>query len=425
MSSLAARRRASFFIGQALRRALPWPLALVLVVAAANVIVSFCVGGAASTPDSPTYESAVDRILNHGYDTFRSPLYPLCMSLCYKLMPGHWHELLAVLQIAAFLVAVALLWHVAAGLSRSRVLASVVTLFYALVPGGPSTYATALIADSLFFSAIAAVIFAAWQLWTSGRCAWLYLVALTAVGMLKPAFTAFLPAAAVFLIGMFVRRKAKALMALLLTLCSLAPVVFQTYHVNKEIRLMSPSVVTQYNRYLIAFYHAPRLTPLAKNPELKAYLDSAESAPYREPYLECYIIVKRFGGDACDSLTRAAGAPWVGVETRAKMAVTDYRAFFNPVDSPEGHNAYVRFVGCSTPLGWLPWALWPLGLLAGAWVVVRAWRARRECPWSLIALWLMAAAFVFGPVLYAPYAFDRLAQPALAPLLLLIIIRRP
>lgn len=400
---------------------IPWQLWLVFACAVVNLVMLYVSDGICISPDTKSYEQAIDIILSRGYDVFRTPGYPLYIALCHKILGVNWYYYGIVAgQSLFFLLSLITLWYLIKDMTRSKNVAMAIGLYYAVAPG-ISTYAVNLLTESITISFTVFLLASVYYMLRYKPNLWslaAYFISLVALLLMRPGSIAVLGAVSLFVIGVFVLKKRGKYAVVVLTLASLFFPAFQYYKASRDLGVPTSSNVTLTNRYNILFHANVDVTPdCTDNPALRDSITRYRSQK-RNTYYEVYKMMKYIGAPAVDSMLQYYNAPYVGFGDRIIEANTSYDLLYGHefYGVPKGYSPFMT--RCTFFAAFRYWLV-PLTLLVGFIIMIFQWRRDRRVPW--FTLFLLASLFTasFTAILYAPDAFDRLTLPG-APAMLLL-----
>ncbi len=390
---------------------------------AAGLVGGLCLAsGPVAECDTGSYYQAVDAISAQGFDLTRTPGYPICIWLSFRIFGYQWQEWgLVLVQLSAFLLSIPALWAIARGMLGRRWPAAIVTALYALAPGGAAGFVPVLLTESITASFAVFVAYFSYVIYKGGLSAWApfgLFVSLAALLSLRPAMTAVIPAGLVLLAALFLRRAALRYWAVIAVAAALLPTVFQTLMVRRAAGVSAPSVVGATNSYMMARDAAIPLDSFCSTPEMARAFAYYEAHPADDFLTEYQDLASRFGHDSIAAVCARAGMPWRGLGDRLCRSATDFALYMDDTTYPSVYNRAAR-LNLRTPFAWVPfWVVYAVLALSAA-AIVWQWMRSSRAPWFEIVLWTALAGVLSASILLAPNHFDRLLMPALPWALLL------
>lgn len=251
-------------------------------------------------PDTISYIEAGDRILNGLPDLWRTPVYPLVITLIRGMFgPDVWPYAIIVLQFVVFVSSAVFLENTAARfISQPRTVFWIVAV-YLLYPG-TIYYCVALLTESFAISGTTILIWCLLRSFPdSPKCSDMVIasVILLLLLFLRPAFLYLIPVVSVYYVLIAIKFRKSALSSLVTAAAGIIVVVslFAVYKnwVNKHHDINSVSYVSTINNYFLIRYAGIADPKLTDNPQLKKCILSSvpnDGKNYLEVLMECRDI---------------------------------------------------------------------------------------------------------------------------------------
>ena len=412
-----------------IKRLFPLQLRLVLAIALVNLVLIFISEGICDAPDTISYIESVDLYLTQHYDTFRTVGYPLVIYLCQVIFGSSaWPFGLVAVQALMFLLSVCVMWHLLYSVSRRKMVATIISIYYAVAPG-ISTYVTNILTESLTISLsvlmIACVYLILFREKVSKWVLGVFFISLSELLMLRPGSIALLASVGVAVMGAFVFKKKCRYALVVLTVVSLLPVAVQYYRTWRTLGVFTSTQVTLMNRYSVVFFSGGSFSPdSTDHPLLKEYLGRFEKkdSADRNPYYEIKVNLLHCGAPAVDSLLNRYHSPYFAVGKRLKTAICDYPLLYGHIEEESlwsNRGQYTVFLTHFPIFSIFRYWLVPVTLLLGCVIFFIYWRKDRRMAVFVLFLLAILSAISYTAVIYAPDSFSRLTLTASPAMLLL------
>ncbi len=378
------------------------------------------------TPDSFTYVDASYSVCAGELHLLRTPVLPSVIALMRALFGvGFQTTALVILQSAVFLISVHYLRRILEKFGIARKVVFWATAVYAVMPGFNS-FCTCVLTEAF---AVEFVVFFMWALmrdipsspsWRSTALSGGWLIVLV---YLRPVMMCLMPVYLIFWIGVFIKRKRRAVASVVVALgmllvCAVSLVAYKSA-MHRKFGINSLTFVSACNNYFLA-REAGVLTPeYTENSVFKEYLEKVSATDIYDD--KGLVKFEEFG-----CVRHSLGLQPAEIEQAVNSALADNRIALV--------KAIVKRVAKIYRWSLLPEApFFPLNLITfvipfnlWAYVVFMAlafiWIVRRRRPLEVWTLWFLSAAVSGAAIVGAMSEFTRLFMPGMAAALVLFAV---